>query len=153
VRVCSGVSLPASSLVSTFRQRSEIKRIDIDTSKAVFTLQAVDEGGKAVSRVNLRRAQMIPFFRKCPAADIALEACSSSHHWARKLIALGHDVRLIPPQYVKPFVSALRTIEMTPKRSARPPAGRACLAQLARQHKRSLVLDIEVTAKASMLLL
>jgi transposase len=75
---------------------SEIKRIGIDTSKAVFTLHAVDEGGKAVLRVDLRRAQMIPFFRKCPATEIALEACGSSHHWARKLIALGHDVRLIP---------------------------------------------------------
>src|SRR3984957_7506972 len=83
---------------------SEIKRIGIDTSKAVFTLHAVDEAGKAVLRVNLRRAQMIPFFRKRPATEIALEACGSSHHWARELIALGHDVRLIPPQYVKPFV-------------------------------------------------
>ena len=83
---------------------SQITRIGIDTSKAVFTLHCVDEGGKAVLRTNLRRTQMVPFFKKLPAAEIAMEACGSSHHWARKLSALGHNVRLIPPQYVKPFV-------------------------------------------------
>jgi transposase len=83
---------------------SQITRIGIDTSKAVFTLHCVDEGGKAVLRTNLRRTQMVPLFKKLPAAEIAMEACGSSHHWARELSALGHTVRLIPPQYVKPFV-------------------------------------------------
>ena len=55
-------------------------------------------------RVNLRRAQMIPFFKKLPPTEIAMEACGSAYHWARELIALGHKVRLIPPQYVTPFV-------------------------------------------------
>jgi transposase len=57
-----------------------------------------------VLRVNLRRAQLIPFLKEHPPTEIAIEACASSHHWARKLAALGHKVRLIPPQYVKPFV-------------------------------------------------
>src|SRR3954451_1305270 len=83
---------------------SEIKRIGIDTSKAVFTLHAIDQADRPVLRVNLRRAQMLPFFKKRPRTEIAMEACSSAHHWARKLTALGHDVRLIPPQYVKPYV-------------------------------------------------
>ena len=83
---------------------SHITRIGIDTSKAVFTLHCVDEAGRAVLRTNLRRAQMVPFFKKLPATEIAMEACGSSHHWARELSALGHTVRLIPPQYVKPFV-------------------------------------------------
>jgi transposase len=83
---------------------SEIKRIGIDTSKAVFTLHAINQVDQPVLRVNLRRAQMIPFFKKRPCTEIAMEACGSSHHWARKLTALGHDVRLIPPQYVKPYV-------------------------------------------------
>ena len=83
---------------------SQITRIGIDTSKAVFTLHCVDEGGEAVLRTNLRRTQMVPFFKKLPAAEIAMEACGSSHHWARELSAFGHNVRLIPPQYVKPFV-------------------------------------------------
>src|SRR5271168_58226 len=83
---------------------SHITRIGIDTSKAVFTLHCVDDTGRTVLRTNLRRAQMVPFFKKLPAAEIAMEACGSSHHWARELGALGHTVRLIPPQYVKPFV-------------------------------------------------
>jgi transposase len=83
---------------------SHITRIGIDTSKAVFTLHCVDDTGRAVLRTNLRRAQMVPFFRKLPPIEIAMEACGSSHHWARELSALGHTVRLIPPQYVKPFV-------------------------------------------------
>jgi transposase len=83
---------------------SKIKRIGLDTSKAVFTLHCVDESGKAVLRTNLRRTQMATFFKNLAPAEIALEACASSHHWARELTALGHEVRLIPPQYVKPFV-------------------------------------------------
>jgi transposase len=83
---------------------SHITRIGIDTSKAAFTLHCVDDTGRAVLRTNLRRAQMVPFFRKLPPTEIAMEACGSSHYWARELSAPGHTVRLIPPQYVKPFV-------------------------------------------------
>ena len=83
---------------------SEIKRIGIDTSEAVFTLHAIDPADRPVLRVNLRRAQMISFFKKRPRTEVALEACGSAHHWARELSRLGHQVRLIPPQYVKPYV-------------------------------------------------
>jgi len=83
---------------------NQISRIGLDTSKAVFTLHAVDEAGQPMLRVNLRRAGLIGFFRKLPRTVVALEACGGSHHWARKLTALGHEVRLIPPQYVKPYV-------------------------------------------------
>jgi transposase len=83
---------------------SQIKRIGLDTSKAVFTLHCVDKNGKAVLRTNLRRTQMAAFFKNLAPAEIALEACASSHHWGRELTALGHQVRLIAPQYVKPFV-------------------------------------------------
>jgi transposase len=83
---------------------NQISRIGLDTSKAVFTLHAVDEAGQPVLRVNLRRAGLIGFFRKLSRTVVALEACGGSHHWARKLTALGHEVRLIPPQYVKPYV-------------------------------------------------
>lgn len=83
---------------------SQIRRIGIDTSKAVFTLHCVDQAGQSVLQSNLRRAQMATFFKKLAPTEIALEACGSSHHWARELAALGHEVRLIPPQYVKPFV-------------------------------------------------
>ena len=77
---------------------SHITRIGIDPSKAVFTLHCVDDTGRAVLRTNLRRAQVVPFFRRLPPTEIAIEACGSSHHWARELSALGHTVRLIPPQ-------------------------------------------------------
>jgi len=83
---------------------SEFSRIGIDTSKAVFTLHGIDAAGRPVLRVNLRRAQMIPFFRKLSPTIVALEACGSSHYWARELAALGHTVRLVPPQYVKPYI-------------------------------------------------
>jgi len=83
---------------------TQYKRIGIDTSKAVFTLHGIDQEERPILRTNLRRAQVIPFFRKLPHTVIALEACGGSHYWARELTALGHTVRLIPPQYVKPYV-------------------------------------------------
>ncbi len=83
---------------------TQYKRIGIDTSRAVFTLHGVDQQDRPVLRINLRRAQMNPFFAKLPPTEIAMEACGGAHHWARELAALGHEVRLIPPQYVKPYV-------------------------------------------------
>ncbi len=80
------------------------KRIAIDTSKHVFTLHGVDEQERPVLRRELRRSQMEAFFGKQEATEVVLEACGGSHHWARVLGQLGHRVRLIPPQYVKPFV-------------------------------------------------
>jgi len=83
---------------------NEITRIAIDTSKSVFTLHGTDEQGRALLRRNVRRRDLIGLFEHLPAVDVALEACGGSHHWGRTLMALGHRVRLIPPQYVKPFV-------------------------------------------------
>src|SRR3978361_334130 len=83
---------------------TQYKRVGIDTSKAVFTLHGIDQQDRPVLRINLRRAQMIAFFKKVPPTVVALEACGASHYWARELTALGHTVRLIPPQYVKPYV-------------------------------------------------
>ncbi len=77
---------------------TEYKRIAIDTSKAVFTLHCIDQSDRPVLRVNLRRPQLIPFFKKLPPTDIVMEACGGAHHWARTLAPLGHTVRLIPPQ-------------------------------------------------------
>ena len=80
------------------------KLVAIDTSKAVFTLHCIAEADRPVLRLNLRRPQLIPFFKKLAPTEIAMEACGGSFHWARTLEALGHCLRLIPPQYVKPFV-------------------------------------------------
>jgi transposase len=82
----------------------KLKRIGLDTSKSVFTLHGVDHDEKAVLRRNMRRAEMETFFAKLPPTLVALEACGGSHHWGRRLTDFGHTVRLIPPQYVKPFV-------------------------------------------------
>lgn len=81
-----------------------LKRIGLDTSKAVFTLHGVDHDERATLRRNVGRAGVETFFAKLPPTVVALEACGGSHHWGRRLAALGHTVRLIPPQYVKPFV-------------------------------------------------
>jgi len=81
-----------------------LKRIGLDTSKAVFTLHGVDHDEKVVLRRNIKRAELEAFFAKLPPTLVALEACGGSHYWGRRLTALGHTVRLIPPQYVKPFV-------------------------------------------------
>jgi transposase len=83
---------------------TQYKRVAIDTSKAVFTLHGIDPQDRPVLWINLRRARMISFFKKLSPTVIALEACGASHHWARELTALGHTVRLIPPQYVKPYL-------------------------------------------------
>ena len=83
---------------------AEFKLIAMDTSKHVFSLHGVDERGAVVLRRELRRQQLEGFFAKLPPTDVVLEACGSSHHWGRTLAALGHRVRLIAPQYVKPFV-------------------------------------------------
>lgn len=83
---------------------TEHKLIAMDTSKHVFTLHGVDERGVVTLRRELRRQQVERFFAKLPRTEVVLEACGGSHHWGRVLAALGHGVRLIPPQYVKPFV-------------------------------------------------
>ena len=83
---------------------TQYKRIGIDTSKAVFTLHGIDQQDRPVLRINLRRPQLLAFFRKLLPTEVAMEACGSAHHWARELTALGHEVRLVPPQYVKPYV-------------------------------------------------
>lgn len=82
----------------------EYKRIAIDTSKHVFTIHGVDLDERVVLRREVRRSQLVGVFAKMAPTEVAMEACGGSHHWARVLVRLGHRVRLIPAQYVKPFV-------------------------------------------------
>jgi len=82
----------------------ELKRVSIDTSKSVFTLHGIDRQDQPVLRRDLSRGAMERFLAKLPPTEIALEACGGSHHWGRRFTAMGHQVRLLPPQYVKPFV-------------------------------------------------
>lgn len=87
----------------------EIMTIGLDLAKTVFQVHGVDAAGKAVVRKALRRAQVLPFFSKLSPCRVGIEACGTSHHWARELIKLGHDVRLMPPAYVKPYVKRGKT--------------------------------------------
>ena len=79
-------------------------RIGIDTSKHVFQFHGTDPAEKPVLRGQLRRADMLMFFEKLPPTSVALEACGASHHLARLLTSYGHEVKLIAPQLVKPYL-------------------------------------------------
>jgi len=81
-----------------------IIRIGLDTSEHVFHVHGVDGHEQPVLRRRLQRSQVEKFFAKLPPTRIGLEACGASHHWARVLRSLGHEVVLIPPQYIKPYV-------------------------------------------------
>ncbi len=87
----------------------EFKLVGIDTSKHVFTLHGMDASGAAVLRRDLRRSAFEAYMAKLAPTEVALETCEGAHHWARRLTAMGHRVRLIPPQYVKPFVKRSKT--------------------------------------------
>jgi transposase len=83
-----------------------IKRVGIDLAKQVFQLHGVDYQDKVVLRKQLRRNQLLSFFATLPPCLIGMEACGGAHHWARELQKLGHTVKLIAPQFVKPYVKS-----------------------------------------------
>jgi len=82
----------------------KITTVGIDLAKNVFQIHAVDERGKTVLKKQLKRGQVAEFFANLPVCLIGMEACGSAHHWARKLEGFGHTVRLMAPQFVKPYV-------------------------------------------------
>ena len=82
----------------------KITTVGIDLAKNVFQVHGVNEYGKAVLKKQIRRDQVAEFFAQLPPCLIGMEACGSAHHWARKLGGFGHDVRLMAPQFVKPYV-------------------------------------------------
>ena len=82
----------------------QVTTIGIDLAKNVFQVHGVDAAGKVIITKKLRRSQVLPLFEGLPPCLIGMEACATSHHWARELKALGHDVRLMPASYVKAYV-------------------------------------------------
>ena len=82
----------------------EVSTIGLDLAKTVFQVHGVDGSGETVIRRQLRRGQVLPFFKKLPPCLVGMEACATSHHWAREITALGHEVRMMPARYVKPYV-------------------------------------------------
>lgn len=87
----------------------EITTIGLDLAKSVFQVHAVDRDGNVVVRKALRRAQVLAFFERTAPCIVGMEACGTSHYWARELTKLGHEVRLMPPAYVKPYVKRGKT--------------------------------------------
>jgi transposase len=83
---------------------SVVTSVGLDLAKHVFQVHCVDASGKVVAARALRRREVLPFFAALPGCLVGMEACGSAHHWGRELSSLGHEVRLIPPAYVKPFI-------------------------------------------------
>jgi len=81
-----------------------ITTIGLDTSKSVFQIHGVNESGKVELKRKVRRSDLIAFFEKQQRCTVVMEACGAAHHWARILSGLGHTVKLIAPEAVKPFV-------------------------------------------------
>jgi len=88
----------------SIRKLSSVTRVGLDLAKKVFQVHAVDANGEIVVARKLARGRLIAFFSELPRCVVAMEACSSAHHWGRQLLALGFEVRLIPPAHVKPYV-------------------------------------------------
>lgn len=82
----------------------DIAVVGVDLAKSVFQVHGIDAQGQVVLRRKLSRSKLLSFFATLPRCVIGMETCASANHWARELIALGHQVRLMPPQYVKPYV-------------------------------------------------
>ena len=83
-----------------------IKVIGLDIAKSVLQVHGVDEAGQAVLRRKLRRCDVLKLFAGIEPALVGIEACHTGHYWAREIAALGHEVRLMPPQFVKPYVKS-----------------------------------------------
>ena len=83
---------------------NEITTIGLDLAKHVFQVHGIDASGAPVLRKRLRRSEVLTFFARLPSCLIGLEACATAHYWARELRAVGHEVRLMPAQYVKAYV-------------------------------------------------
>jgi transposase len=83
---------------------STVTTIGLDIAKSVFQVHGIDAEGVVIIRRQVRRGQVLKFFASLPPCLIGIEACASAHHWSRKLQSLGHEVKLMPPAYVKPYV-------------------------------------------------
>jgi transposase len=95
------------SLKRHLEERASIEEVSIvglDLAKQVFQVHAAGNDGAVVLRRKLSRGQVLAFFTELPRCIVAMEACATAHYWAREIGKLGHEVRMLPPAYVKPFV-------------------------------------------------
>ena len=86
-----------------------VKTIGLDLAKDVFQVHGISENGRVIFNKAIKRAKLLAFFEALPPCRVGMEACGSSHHWGRMLRQLGHDVRLMPANYVKPYVKRGKT--------------------------------------------
>jgi transposase len=91
------------------RSMEKITIVGLDLAKSAFQVHGIAGNGERLVRRTLRRSQVLDFFRKLTPCIVGMEACGSAHHWAREIAALGHDVRLMPPAYVKAYVKRNKT--------------------------------------------
>src|SRR5499425_228148 len=87
----------------------EITTVGLDIAKRVFQLHGIDAAGKAVLRRKLQRSEVLAFFKALPPCLVGIEACGTAHYWAREIRELGHEVRLMPPSYVAPYIKRGKT--------------------------------------------
>src|SRR5215207_593126 len=87
----------------------EVSTIGLDLAKSVFQIHGIDAAGRVVVRRQLRRGEVLGFFARLRPCLVGMEACATAHHWAREIAKLGHEVRLMPPAYVKPYVKRGKT--------------------------------------------
>jgi transposase len=120
----------------------QVTTIGLDIAKSVFQVHGLDRQGRVVLRKRLARAKVLTFFANLRRCVIGLEACGGAHHWARELIRLGHDARLMPPQYVKAYVK-------TNKHAAAD--AEACCEAVQRPSMRFVAVKTEAQQATSML--
>src|SRR5262249_34991457 len=100
--------------------------IGLDIAKHVFQVHGADGAGHVLFRKRITRAKLLDFLAAQARCVVAMEACAGAHYWAREIGKLGHHVRLIPPAYVKPFISGRKTMSPMQRPSVKQPSGRAC---------------------------
>ena len=103
-----------------------ITTIGLDIAKSVFQIHGVDAEGAVVIRKRISRAKLLEFFAVLPACLVGIEACPTAHYWSRRLQALGHTARLLPPSYVKAYLKRSKNDATMLPQSAKQSRGRRC---------------------------